>query len=432
MLNLVVVLSVAAQAVPYARTFPKSKEEVEQALKDVQAYAGQKLPIVDGFVGTTAQPLIHYERAFYQLSIELLPGTSGGTIVQVTAKITAWYADKDPAKSGYQILTSNGRLELDLLDRMDDKLGIKAAPGTARALASSTINAPAPKINLGGGINASGSNSPGTMNATAPVEGSEELMKLRASREAEESRMRALSTEVQSLEEIKKNQAHPLNLVSVKRAGTPVFAHAGEAERVLFKAASNDEFEYLDVEGEWVHVQISGVSRGYISKNALELPEGIAARLDQKAQKPAEIKTTDKPPAFRVVREENSSFPGNWEPLRGKMVKIYTVQPVSQDGKETNSQAKLNFADALFQKFVTELAQGNVGSNTTAGSAEAGSPAAGASEPAGAVVIFDSADGGMLATTLGNAQQLANDAISADAFWKLCYMDPPEIFLTKH
>ena len=121
-LGMLLATAVFPQAVPYARAFPQPPEEVEGALKDLQAYSGQKLPIVDGFVATGDQPLNQYERAFYQFSIDLLPGTAGGTIVRVTAKITAWYADKDPAKSGYQVLPSNGRLELDLLDRLEEKL----------------------------------------------------------------------------------------------------------------------------------------------------------------------------------------------------------------------------------------------------------------------------------------------------------------------
>ena len=87
----------AAQAVPYAHSFSKSKEEVEKALTELQAYTGQKLPIVDGFVVPGDQPLDRYERAFYQFTIDVLPGTaSGDTIVRVSAKITAWYADRDP------------------------------------------------------------------------------------------------------------------------------------------------------------------------------------------------------------------------------------------------------------------------------------------------------------------------------------------------
>ena len=68
--------AVLPQAVPYARSFQKSAEEIEGALKDLQAYSGQKLPIVDGFVATGDKSLNQYERAFYQFSIDLLSGTS--------------------------------------------------------------------------------------------------------------------------------------------------------------------------------------------------------------------------------------------------------------------------------------------------------------------------------------------------------------------
>jgi hypothetical protein len=399
----VAVYSAAGQAVPYARTFSKSKTEVEQALKDLQAYTGQKLPIVDGFVGATQQPLDRYERAFYQFSIELLPGTSAGTVVQVSAKITAWYADKDPAKSGYQVLPSNGRLELDLLDRLDEKFGKKPEPGTARSIATSGMSTPTPKLNLGAGMSmppASGSGAP------AP-EGTEELNRLRLRREAEEKRMRGLNADLQGLEEVRKNQAHPLNLVTVKRAATPVMAKVGDESRVLFKAAANDEFEFLDAEGEWIHVQISGASRGYIRRSALELPEVIAARLEKTAKVDAE-----KHAAFLVEREENSVFPGGWEALKGKTVKIYTVQPVSQDAKETDARAKLKFAGSLMQKF---------GENVTPGAAGVD----------GVVVIFDTADGGIAGAPLASIQQLAKGEISEEAFWKQCYLDPPETFQSK-
>jgi hypothetical protein len=402
--SLLVAACANAQAVPYARTFTRPKADVEQALKDLQAYAGQKLPIVDGFVGTRQEPLDKYSRAFYQFSIEVLPGVPAGTIVQVSAKITAWYADKDPAKSGYQILPSNGRLELDLLDRLDEKFGNKPAPGTARSLATSGISAPAPKLNLGGGFNTSS----GAGNPIPAPEGTEELNKLRTARETEEKRMRSLSEELQGLEDVKKNQAHPLNLVTVKRAGTPVMARAGEESRILFKAAVNDEFEFLDAQDEWIHVQISGVSRGYIRRSALELPEVIAARLEETAKSEAAAK----PAAFRVEREENSVFPGAWEALKGKTVKIYTVQPASQDPKETGARAKLNFAGALMRKFVEDVTPG----------AAAGD---------GVVVIFDSADGGIAAATLASVQQLSKGEISEEAFWKQCYLDPPETFQSK-
>ena len=174
---------------------------------------------------------------------------------------------------------------------------------------------------------------------------------------------------------------------------------------MLFNAAAEDEFEFIGTEGEWIHVQISGPSRGYIRRNNLELPEFIATRLNsQDATAPVE-----KASAFRIVREENNPFPGDWEPLKGKAVKIFTAQPVSQDPKETGARAKLAFASSLFQKYTTE---------------NAASPSA----VEGVIVIFDSADGGIVGTTLATLKQLSAGALSFENFWKQCYRDPLEAF----
>src|ERR1700724_912455 len=180
--------SATAQAVPYARTFAKSKDEIDTVLKELQAYAGQRLPIVDGFVATTDHPLNRYERAFYQFSIDLLPALAGGTIVCLTAKITAWYADSDPSKSGYQVLPSNGRLELDLLDRLTERFGGKPATSILR----SNVQAPRPKLdlstNLPGGPLAP-SNGGSAAPAAGTTSGNDEVGGLRATRETQEKRM---------------------------------------------------------------------------------------------------------------------------------------------------------------------------------------------------------------------------------------------------
>jgi hypothetical protein len=402
-LGILLTTTVFPQAVPYARSFQKSTQEVEGALKDLQAYSGQKLPIVDGFVAAGDKPLNQYERAFYQFSIDVFPGTSGGTIVRVTAKITAWYADKDPSKSGYQVLPSNGRLELDLLDRLEEKFGGKPVSSLAHALSNSTILAPKPKLDLGGvpGTRIPTATSPAATTGIPP----DELTSLRSHREAEEKRMRELNAELQTLQEIQKNQAHPRNLVVVKKTGAPVFAKPAESSRLLFNAAAEDEFEFIDGDGEWIHVQISGPSRGYIRRNNVELSEFIAARIKPLNGNAA----NEKLEAFRIAREENSPFPGDWEPLKGKMVKIYTVQPVSQDLKGTDARAKLSFASALLRKYAAE---------TTAST----------SALDGIVVIFDAADGGIIGSTLLNVQQLASGSLSQENFWKHCYVDPPDAF----
>ena len=388
-----------AQAVPYARTFPKSKEEVESTLKEMQAYAGQKLPVVDGFVALGDQPLSRYERAFYQFSIDVLADTPNTTILRVTAKITAWYADRDPSKSGYQVLPSNGRLELDLLDRLSDKLG-----GKPLTVPRSSVEAPRPKRDFSVG-SSTGSSGNGSISASEPSTGSsgDEIAPLRSKREAEEQRAQKLNQELQSLQDIQHNQVHPVNLVVVRKSGTPVLAKPATGSRVLFNAMADDEFEFLDAEAEWIHVQISGASRGYIRRSALDLPDAISARL----KSPNDSASSDKAEGFHVTREETSTFPGDWEPLRGKTVRIYTVQPASRESKDTPATAKLEFAASVFRKF----------------SGAATSPA---NSVQGIVVIFDSADGGLVASTVSSAREFASGSLSPEAFWKSSYADLPQ------
>jgi len=387
-----------AQAIPYARSFTLPRPQIEQALKDLQAYSGQKLPVLDGFVARADNPLDRYERSFYQFSIELVPGDAGSTIVRLSAKITAWYADRDVAKSGYQVLASNGRLELDFLDRLEEKLIGKPIP--ANSPASTAPQAPQPKLDFSGARGAA------TMAAPLPqtVQPPDEVAALRNQRIAGEKRVQQLTAELQNLQEIKRGQAHPTNLLIVKKSGTPVYAKNAENAHVLFEAAANDEFEFLDAEGEWIHVSISGDSRGYVRKSAVELPEGLAARLRASAPGPE-----DKFTGFRIEREETGDFPGAWEPLKGKKAKIFTVQFVSQNPKETGPTVRRNYCLALFEKGLRE------GSATT--------PA-----PEGVVVIFDAADGGIAAATSANIQKLSSGALNGEVFWQQAYLDPPDAF----
>ena len=394
-----------AQAVPYARTYQKSKEDVDNALKGLQAYAGQKLPVVDGFVAATDQSLSRYERAFYQFSIDLLPATSGtGTIVRVTAKITAWYADRDPSKSGYQVLPSNGRLELDLLDRLSEKFGDKPAVPVTRM----DIPAPKAKLDLSTGLPGmpgSTAKGPDGLADSSGGPGSDEIKELREKRETAERRMKQLNTQLLELQQVAQNQAHPPNLVVVKKSGTPVLARPIEGSRLLFSATADDEFEFLEQDGDWIHVQISGASRGYIRRANLDLPEAIATRL----KSPNNSAKDGNEEVFRIERTETSLFPGDWEALKGKQVKIYTVQPTSQDKNGTDAPTKLNFAASLFEKFSQD-------------------PLPDGQHLDGVVVIFDSVDGGIIGSTLSNVQQLGNGALSRENFWKQCYFDPPEAF----
>jgi hypothetical protein len=398
-----------AQAIPYARTFSKSKEDIESALKEFQAYAGQKLPIVDGFVSMGQQPLDRYERAFYQFSIELIPETPQSTVVKVTAKITAWYADPDPAKSGYQALPSNGRLELDLLDRLSEKLGGKVSVHVPR----SSLQAPRAKIDSSGNplpqvsssMGTSFSPSSGTTDgAPSPSLSSGENAALKAQRENEQKHMLQLKSDLEALQEIQHNQAHPRNLVIVKKSGTPVLARPVEASKVLFTAAADDEFEFIEAEGEWFHIQISGASRGYIRRSQVE-------SMDPRWNTPAETpKTaTASAPTFKVTREENGAFPGTWAPLKSKTVKIFWVQPVDSPATSTTPDEKLVFTKSLFQRAWNDSKQ---------------SPNA----VAGVVVVFDTSDGGQVSTTIPILQNWMEGKIAEPLFWRQCTIDPPELF----
>jgi hypothetical protein len=385
------------QVVPYARSYTKPKAEVEQALKELQAYSGQKLPILDGFVAPGSKPLDRYERAFYQYSVELLPGDAGATVVRLSAKITAWYADRDVAKSGYEVLPSNGRLELDLLDRLQEKLTGK--PVDPPATLNTNVQTPRPKLDLSG--------VPGAVVSTAPspvTRTPDEVAALRSQRVVEERRVQQLTTELQNLQEIQHNQVHPQNLVTVMKSGTSVYDKPSEDSRQLFQAAANDEFEFLDATNGWIHITISGDSRGYVKQSAVTLPERVAARMAS-----ADNEIQRKFPGFRVEREDLGSFPGDWSVLKGKTVKIYTVQPVSQDARETGPAARLSYTLALFEK--------------TAKEAASASPA-----PEGVVVIFDAADGGIAGAAMADIQKLFSGALTREAFWAQAYLDPSEAF----
>lgn len=388
----------SAQAVPYARNFAVPRSQIEQALKDLQAYSGQKLPVLEGFVAAADKPLERYERGFYQFSIELVPGDAGGTIVRLSAKITAWYADRDVSKSGYQVLPSNGRLELDFLDRLEEKLtGKPAAPALPT---SNSPQAPQPKLDLSAARTAATMAAPPPQAAQQP----DEIALLRNQRIASEKRVQQLTAELQNLQELQRTQAHPRNLIVVKKSRTAIYAKNTESSRVLFEAAANDEFEFLDEEGEWIHITISGDSRGFVRKSSVELPEGLAARFESAASG-----LEEKFPGFRIERKETGEFPGAWAPLKGKKVMIFTVQQLSENLKETGPTVRRNYSLALFERGLREESVGNPTLE-------------------GVVVIFDSADGGIAAATSANIEKLASGSLKGEAFWQEGYLDPPDAF----
>ena len=412
-----------AQSPTNERTFTQPKLTVEKAMKQLQPSASGRLPVLDGFTSPGDRPLERFHRGFYQCAIQMSSLPSGGTVVRISAKITAWYDDSDLTKSGYQVLPSNGRLESDLLDRLQDALGGQAssppaAPATPPPSQSkSKAAAPVPAVSAampGSGIPsgtpaakpfATPANSPFSRGNGVPPD----LTTSSATQKAvADKHMEDLTKEAKGLEEILHNQAHPANLAAVKTSGTPVLVGPVEGAKVLFLATAEDEFEILDMNVSWVHVRISGLSRGWIRRSALEVPEMFAS--DAKAEAPPAPANAE---PFQVKNEEIASFPGSWKPLQGRTVKILTVQKTGTNPSATGSQAKLEFMKSLFQKEYAELTN----APTTA---------------AGVVVIFDSEDGGLAAATLPTLQQWKTGAISEQSFWRRCFFDPPETFIPEN
>jgi hypothetical protein len=172
---------------------------------------------------------------------------------------------------------------------------------------------------------------------------------------------------------------------------------------VLFQAAANDEFEFLDGDSEWIHVGISGDSRGYLSRSSVDVPEKIAARLESPATASAEEKFTE----FRMEREETSTFSGDWAELRG------------ENRKDLHGSAGIAESQGIWTGGVIELFAGAFSEKEAAGT----NPA-----PEGIVVISDSADGRIAGATMAETQRMVKGEVSREAFWTQSYLDPVEAF----
>jgi len=558
------------------RVFHHSKAEVEKTIQDLHATLKGRLPILDGFAESVDEQSDRFTRGYYECAIQVVPNGQDETTVHVTAKITAWYADPNPSKSGYRVLLSNGHVEMDLLDRIDEALAIKGIvtgappspgslasrpeasgenhqaadsqpqvtrirttnedahtritidvgaqvkyqaarlsdpdriyldientkidpellfkgvkvesegllkrvrvgqnqPGVARvvlevdhakdysvsllpnpyrlvvdvyrtsaaaaeaarsnaplpgptkdfpaekplkpvALSASEAPARSPEKTPSSPPSAIGNSTPARAGLSASTSGfigspaavratpssAEDIESLRHRREQAERELDELNGVVANLEEILRNQTHPNDIAVVRKSGARVMSKPGANGAVLFSADGEDEFQVLETEPDWVHVQISGASRGWIRRSDLNLPEGLNANQAGVAAPAAEQ-------TFQVIREETNTFKGTWEPLTGKSVKIIWTGPASAQGMPASALAKRNFAKSIFIKAYQEISS----KDQTA---------------AGVVIVFDSADGGQIAASLENLKQWQTGNLTEASFWRLCSIDPPELF----
>ena len=409
----------SAQSIPYQRAFPQSKAIVEKRLKELQSSSAGHLPVLEGFTVLGDRPLDRFHRGYYQCAARVSSTTAGGSMVRVNATITVWYADPVSAKSGYEVLPSNGRLEADFLDRLQEALGGQASSSSTTPVANSPPSSPRNQPTAPGpalSLPRAGNSTPGVQPKTAagsPFKLGDPLSldnmpSLATQKAIVDRHIEEQTKEAKGLEEILRHQVHPGNLVAVKKRDTAVLASPSEDAKVLFLAAAEDEFEILDVNPNWVHVRISGLSRGWIRRSSLEM-----LTVDPDTQ-PAETQSHSEPaPAdtqpFHVENEQVASFPGNWAPLQGKTVRIVSVQKASDNATTSGPGAKLAFAKSLFDREYADLARAST-------------------SVLGVVVIFDSEDGGMVAATVPALHQWKAGTLSDEAFLRRCFFDPPEAF----
>jgi hypothetical protein len=479
---LALVVSAYAQSNSYQRVFPQSKAAIDEALKNMQPNLSGRLPVLEGFAQPAQYSLDHYQRGYFQATVKVIPIPEGGSLVRVNVKVTAWYKDPEAYRSGYQLLNSNGRLEGDLMDQLADLLGgvpgaavasnsntdagsqgtssatsaedlaaepadsapsashssdvagnkqmpeaqldepktaplaaqpqtAPPAPAEAKTAASLAPSAKFPDTNQTlSNQTFSASLNQGLGNLARP--GVSELDSAGSGKGGSGSTATppvpktssAIQSEIDGLEEILRNQTHPKNLVAVKKSGTPVVDSPSLNAKTLFLASLHDEFEMLSFNGDWVHVRISGLSRGWIWRNSVEMPEGIPDT--EAAPSNAQATASD---LFHIMREETAQFPGDWAPLRGKNVKIITVEKIDEKSKDAGPKERLAFVKFLFEKNYAELSEKSA-------------------QLSGIVIIFDSADGGMIGATLGTLQQWRAGTLSDSALWHKTFFDPPEIF----
>jgi hypothetical protein len=382
--------------------FQVPRAQLEKALQNMHASSPGRLPILEGFVAPEVPALEKYQRAYYQYKLEVRSVGSAATLLQVNAKVTAWYAGENAAQAGYRVLPSNGRLESDLFERLEELLqqtsaSVAAQPGIGKT------TAPAPVTEGDSGTSAVGGKTPADsspFDTPLPLEQPASRANLSppsAQDLTQQKRVQQLSEQAENLEEILRSQTRPSDLAAVLKSGTPVMAKPIEPSEVLFRADAEDEFKVLDQSAGWVHVQVSGISRGWIRRSELEMPGETRAEVDSPATVPAASTQPE-------THEETSLFPGDWSPLRGRIVRIIWVRPASDAGGAATDRWSL--ASSVFRETFSRVSRSDA-------------------KIEGVVIVIDAADGGMVAATANSLRRWNTGAISDAAFRKECWADPP-------
>jgi len=396
---------------PIERVYNHPQIEVENGLQAIQAYDTSRLPVLDGFVNANASTLDHFENPHFQFRIELKAEGPKQTVVQIAAKITAWYADAASDHSQYVVVPSNGRLEEELLDR----LSIYLEKGSSRQSVSSGMTAPLPGV-AGPGPSPGAANGPqkgatGTSSAvlehpgTFPTTGDKtdvatlasQIAAVQAQREIVEQNVRRLQQQTSEFDANSKSQKFLSHLAAVKATRTPVFQQADETSKILFHADPEDEFEIIDAREGWVHVRLENADTGWLRVSQLQRPSEVDDSGDTAALN------------FSTPSEEIKPFVGEWVPLKGKPVLFIFANPARELPAGTLGRSQLDFAKHVFSDGYREVTHSD-------------------QVISGVVVVFLGAKGGVAAATLADIRRWHDGTLTDKLFLERCSLDPPESF----
>ena len=394
-------LCAQAQETSVDRTYPFSVEAVQKALQRIGGFGGGKLPLLDGFVTQPASELERYDHPYFQYRVHLKPIDSNSTLVSVEAKISALHANQDPARSAYESLPSNGRLETDLHDRLQEALraGDAAPP-------------PEPK---GKDVNSPRSAEPAELAIKTPQPSQAELDAVLAERQSVREKLSAIQTQVDHLKGSANTSPGTAKFASVKRSGVGVMSRENFGGPVLFRAQAEDEFEVVQLNSGWAQVRLGADSSGYIQADELNLPAGIVEKAASTSSTGSQSPVAPNQPdlGFSVSREDVTVFSGDWARLKGKKVLFVYAQPRGLLSDLVNEDAKLGYAKHIFESRFHSLSQTKT-------------------DVEGVVVVFLSNRGGVAAATLPDIRQWIEGGLADEAFVNRCSLDPPAEFRSMH
>jgi hypothetical protein len=120
-------------APPRERTYARDENDLKKALRELGAFDDAALPVLEGFATLGADGPVGYDRPYYRFRVVFGEAGSGSTTVRLEAVVTARFTDPAGSRPEYRAVPSNGRLETDMLDRLDGYLRIAAGTSASGA-----------------------------------------------------------------------------------------------------------------------------------------------------------------------------------------------------------------------------------------------------------------------------------------------------------